>query len=138
MPRPHKKRRVGAMPGCGRFGPKGSGKTVQPPVVMTVDEFETIRLIDLEAMTQEECANQMHVARTTAQAIYGSARTKLAQCLVHQRELMIEGGNYVLYDDSKVGCKDEQPCKRHRRHHHGQSQPDCEQNDCDDKTNSKD
>lgn len=102
MPRPCKRRKICAAPDCDRFGPKeGSG---QETVLMSLDEYETIRLIDLEGLTQEECARQMDVARTTAQVIYASARNKLAQCLVQARELRIEGGEYVLCDGQNHGC----------------------------------
>ena len=95
MPRPCKQRRICAEPACGQFGPShgGNGQTV----IMAVDEFETIRLIDLEGFTQEQCASQMNVARTTVQAIYSSARQKLADCLVNEKELVIQGGDYILW-----------------------------------------
>lgn len=95
MPRPCKRRRVCGHPSCGRFGPAEQAHG-QPEVLMGLDEFETIRLIDLEGLTQEQCAAQMNVARTTVQAIYGTARRKLAQCLVNGRALVIEGGDYEL------------------------------------------
>lgn len=94
------------MPGCSRFGPKGGRENGTQIIEMTVDEFESIRLIDLEGLTQEQCAERMNVARTTAQAIYNSARTKLAECLVNEKELRIEGGDYVLCDGdgAQWGC----------------------------------
>ena len=101
MPRPCKRRRVCAMPGCGRFGPMEDMGDLRPAVTMTVDEYESIRLIDLEGLTQEACAERMNVARTTAQAIYNSARRKLAECLVSGRELHIGGGDYVLCDSDE-------------------------------------
>lgn len=109
MPRPCKRRRVCAMPEIHRFGPAGCGEEL-PAVRMTVDEFEAVRLIDLEGLNQEECAQRMDVARTTAQAIYNSARAKIAECLVMGKTLVIEGGEYIL-------CGGSQPCcpGRHRR-----------------------
>ena len=64
---------------------------------MSVDEFEAIRLIDHMDLTQEECAEQMGVARTTVQAIYNQARKKVARVLVDSIPLTISGGTYQLY-----------------------------------------
>ena len=63
---------------------------------MSLDEFETIRLIDYQSKTQEQCAQEMNVARTTVTAIYDTARKKLAQALVEGRRIVISGGNYTL------------------------------------------
>lgn len=104
MPRPRKCRRVCCLPGRRAFGPLGERGGEQKAVTMTVDEFEAIRLIDHERLSQEECAERMNVARTTAQAIYSSARMKLAEFLVDGRELTISGGNYVLCDGGRAGC----------------------------------
>ena len=79
---------------------------------MTVDEFETIRLIDLDGLTQQECAQRMAVSRATVQSIYGAARFKLAQALVQGRELVIRGGDFVLCPGGNSGCG----CARCRRH----------------------
>lgn len=113
MPRPCKQRRICAMPRCARFGPTHSPTSELPSITMSLDEFETIRLIDLEGMNQEQCAAQMNVARTTAQAIYTSARTKLAECLVRGQELQIAGGEYILCDGSTSNCNCSHGC-RHR------------------------
>lgn len=105
MPRPRKCRRVCTMPARQSFGPLDGTVNENPPVILSVDEFECIRLIDLAGMTQEECAKQMGVARTTAQAIYANAREKLADCIVNGKRLHIEGGDFVIYGGaSACGC----------------------------------
>lgn len=93
------------MPKCECFGPKGNSMGSFEIVQMTLDEFETIRLIDLEGMTQEQCALQINVARTTAQAIYNSARAKIARCLIYEKELHIVGGEYELCDGNEKSCR---------------------------------
>ena len=60
---------------------------------MTVDEFETLRLLDNEGLTQEQCAARMNVSRTTVTAIYDSARKKIGDVLVNGKRLLITGGN---------------------------------------------
>lgn len=109
MPRPKKCRKICGMPKQCRFGPQNGAAGV---VTMAVDEYETIRLIDRLGYTQEECSRQMGVARTTVQAVYNSARSKLAEVLVDGKELIIEGGNYMVCPKGggcckKGGCKDE-------------------------------
>lgn len=104
MARPTKWRRVCCLPENDRFGPLGNPGNPENPVSMTIDEYETVRLIDLEGFTQEECAKQMNVARTTVQGIYVEARKKIAASLVHGRVLIIEGGAYRLCDGLEGGC----------------------------------
>ena len=99
------------MPGNQSFGPLENRGAEHQKVYMTVDEYETIRLIDLGGLTQEACAEQMEVSRTTAQAIYNNARVKLAECLVGGKQLFIEGGSYVLCEEGKGGFG----CARCRR-----------------------
>lgn len=79
-----------------------------------MDEYEAIRLVDKEGFSQEECGSYMHIARTTVQQIYTSARKKLADALVDGLPLKIEGGEYRLCDGDEefCGCGG---CWRHRR-----------------------
>lgn len=93
MARPCKKRWVCGEPRCRRFGPSDVLNTEE--VVLNLDEYECIRLIDYEGLEQEQCAAQMGVARTTVQAIYKSAREKLADSIVNAKHLRIEGGDVV-------------------------------------------
>ena len=113
MPRPQKWRKVCCLPDSNRFGPLNSSADRVNTVNMTVDEYETIRLIDLDRFTQQECANQMNISRTTVQGIYDEARRKLAESLVNGKVLWIEGGEYQLCDGEGDGCG-AGGCRRHR------------------------
>ncbi|MDD4839056.1 MAG: DUF134 domain-containing protein [Clostridia bacterium] len=104
MPRPKKWRNVCCLPNNNRFGPLNGNINNADCIVMTVEEYETIRLIDSQEMKQEECAEHMHVARTTVQGIYDSARKKLADSLINGKLLLIEGGDYMLCDGSGNSC----------------------------------
>ncbi|MGE5627388.1 MAG: DUF134 domain-containing protein [Solirubrobacterales bacterium] len=112
MPRPTKCRKVCMLPNSVLFGPLNAPLINNEIITMTVDEYETIRLIDLEGMTQEECAEKMGVARTTIQRIYNDTRTKLAKALVEGKILQIQGGDYTLCSDNDPLCKCRKCCKR--------------------------
>ena len=105
MARPKKARIVYSMPSSEGFIPLGfDGATNRPKVILTVDEYETIRLIDLMSMTQEECAKSMNISRPTVTNIYDSARVKLADALINEKVLLIEGGDYdVCQENKKIG-----------------------------------
>ncbi|HOL03873.1 MAG TPA: DUF134 domain-containing protein [Fervidobacterium sp.] len=106
-------KRVCRLPENTRFGPLDSSADSKSLVVMSVEEYETIRLIDLEGLTQEECAEQMNVARSTVQGIYTAARKKLAESLVNGKVLLIDGGKYQLCDGFSNSCG--HGCHRHGR-----------------------
>ena len=90
------------MPRVKSFAPSEFGAS--GVIAMTIDEYETIRLMDLLGCTQEECAAQMGVARTTVQAVYGTARRKLAEALLEGKRLEIGGGTYVLCKEADSCC----------------------------------
>ena len=91
MPRPPRCRRICNAPRVERFGPCDAAES--DPILLTLDEYEVIRLVDLEQQTHEQCAAQMDISRSTVQEIYESARRKLAACLVYGKPLHITGGN---------------------------------------------
>lgn len=104
MARPVKKRKVCELPKREIFGPLGCDEGKNNIVNMTVDEYETIRLIDHENLTQEECAEQMDIARATVQRIYSDARYKISDAIVNGRALNIEGGHYKLCPGRSEKC----------------------------------
>lgn len=102
MPRPQRRRRICSEPEYVSFIPQGCAPTGD--AVLSLDEFEVIRLVDCEGRTHEQCAAQMDISRTTVTEIYESARRKLADVLVNGRRLLVEGGSYRLCDGAAVHC----------------------------------
>ena len=94
MPRPPRCRRICGVPQVDTFCPNGCENT--EPILLTLDEYEVIRLVDLKRQTHEQCAAQMDISRSTVQEIYESARSKIAAYLVHGKPLHITGGNYRI------------------------------------------
>lgn len=96
MPRPHCCRRIGGLPVCTCFRPQGVPAAELEEVVLRLDEFEALRLSDLEGLYQEEAAERMGISRPTFSRIIESARRKVAEALVKGKALRVEGGNVVI------------------------------------------
>lgn len=103
MPRPTKCRKICHFPQTLLFSPS-DGAEEKEAVILNIDEYEVIRLIDKENFDQERCAKSMQIARTTVQRIYESARRKLADCIVDGRPLSIEGGDFRLCNGKNEDC----------------------------------
>jgi predicted DNA-binding protein (UPF0251 family) len=92
MPRPRHCRRVAQLPQANYYKPRGIPLSVLEEVTLTVDEFEAIRLTDLEGLYQSDAAEKMNVSRQTLGRILESAHKKIADALVHGKALLIKGG----------------------------------------------
>ena len=93
MPRPSHCRFISGAPAAVLFKPAGVPARELSEVVMTLDEFEAIRLADGEGLYQEEAARRMGVSRTTFGRILESARRKVAEVLAGGKCLRLEGGH---------------------------------------------
>ena len=102
MARPRKPRRICAYPDIMGFRPFGDYADV---VDLTLDEYEVMRLMDTLSYSQEECAKQMDVARSTVAAIYESSRLKTADAIINGKSLVIHGGDVELCRSSSTCCR---------------------------------
>jgi predicted DNA-binding protein (UPF0251 family) len=109
------------------FQPAGLPATDLSEVVLNLDEFEAIRLVDLLGQYQDEAAARMNVSRPTAGRVLERARRKIADALVHGKILRIEGGCVERSPESAAACPrcrlpgpgvpgPGQECPRCRRH----------------------
>ena len=108
MARPPKCRCICSMPKVSEFVPTGCGET--DCVVLKLDEYEVLRLLDLEHFSQERCAQRMNIARTTVTRMYDTAREKIARALVDGKRLVIDGGNIMVCERMKPECRNEPHC----------------------------
>jgi len=96
MPRPRIRRRVGYHPDIVYFKPAGVRKIEIAESILTVDEFEAIRLKDFLQMDQDDAAKKMKISQPTFHRLLLSARKKIADAIVNGKAIKIEGGDYMV------------------------------------------
>lgn len=97
MPRPKRNRCVSGNPTVTYFKPRGVPMSTLAKVVLTLDEFEALRLADFERQYHEEAAGKMKISRATFGRILTSVHQKVADALVHGKAMLIEHGPGVLH-----------------------------------------
>ncbi|MDA3911176.1 MAG: DUF134 domain-containing protein [Bacteroidales bacterium] len=108
MPRRKRMRRVSKAPDHQGFQvvfPKEQQAISNEPVVLHLEEYESIKLMDYELHSQEEAAEFMQVSRPTITRIYESARRKIAKAFIEGLAIEISGGQ-VTYDENWMFCND--------------------------------
>lgn len=96
--RPKKTRWVTCSPRERCFRPQCKSLSKLDGVILTLDEFEAVRLLDLENLEQENVAKKMKVHRSTISRIVSSAHKKIADALVNIKAIKIEGGCCKVLD----------------------------------------
>lgn len=94
---------ISALPPVGQFSPYGAPPREGSAVIITLEELEALRLVDLEGLEQAEAAAEMGVSRKTLWIDLKSARAKVAEALVNGRAIRIEGGNYAVRENDDAG-----------------------------------
>ena len=99
MARPKKARVICSTPRHHFFSPivLDGGDTV----MMEADEYEVLRLHDLEHLSQAEVAAQMLISRPTVTMLLSSAHEKMADALVNGKPISIQIGNCSVCE---IGC----------------------------------
>jgi uncharacterized protein len=106
LARPKRLRRLAFAPPAHFFFPAGEENQTVPKdtVVLTMDEFEALRLADLECHSQEQAAKKMGVSRATFGRIIESGRSKVARALVQGCRIEISGGAFMFGNGRHLQC----------------------------------
>lgn len=108
MSRTAKSRRICAEPKSQVFTPDHGDHA---PLLLSMEELESLRLCDLEGLSQEIAAEKMEISRGTLQRILYSARQQVARALIEGYPLKIGGGNYTVASDRCTGSDTCKTCK---------------------------
>jgi predicted DNA-binding protein (UPF0251 family) len=96
MVRPKKDRIISHNPDVCYFKPRGIPLMKLEEVTLTMEEFEAVRLADIEGLSQEDAGERMGISRATFGRIILQARKNIADALVNGKAIRIEGGHYRI------------------------------------------
>jgi len=95
------------------FKPRGVPLRESKQVLLSLDEFEVLRLCDLERLDQEAAGEHMGVSRGTVQRLHYEAREKLVGGLLNNHAIFI---NLKNREGCHAGLHPHERKRRSRRH----------------------
>lgn len=104
MSRPFRNRKICSPPAMAGFKPFGIAMCEMKSINLHLDEYESIKLVDYENLSQEIAAERMGISRPTLTRVYNSALKKVAKAFVEGLAIEIEGGN-VEFEKQWYKCK---------------------------------
>ena len=96
MSKPKKQRNVQHPPLAVYFKPQGIPLFQLEQIVLNVDEYEALRLVDYEGLNQLDAATQLGISRPTCARIVEQAHKKVAEAITLGKAIRIEGGAFAL------------------------------------------
>ena len=105
MPRPKKYRTILQPPVFDRFKPAGVRGSMLDRIVLTLDEYEAIRLADYLGYNHLQASKLMNISRSTFSRLIDNARKKLSSFIMEGKELFIIGGN-IRFSRHLAKCLD--------------------------------
>ncbi len=84
------------MPEVTYFKPAGVPLAGLNEVVLSVDEYEAVRLVDLEEIGQKKAGKKMKISQPTLSRLLKSARKKISDAIINGKAIKIQGGDYKL------------------------------------------
>ncbi len=103
MVRPRRYRRIMRMPNHVYFKPQAVPLSALQEVILTVGEYEAIRLKDYENLGQVESAKKMDIHQSTFQRTLARARQKVADAIINGKVIKIEGGMIKMPRGDQTG-----------------------------------
>jgi len=83
-------KKIGSIPNSVHFKPVDLRQKFYDEVVLTMEEFESLRLKDLSNLKQKDAAKRMWVSQPTFNRIITSARRKLSNAIINGKSIRIE------------------------------------------------
>ena len=106
MARPKCPRLIKNLPNVAYYKPRAIPVSRLREITLLYDEYEAIRLADLEGFYQDDAAGKMGISRPTFGRIIDSAHKKIADALINGKAIKIEGGAVELAQKRSFQCSD--------------------------------
>jgi predicted DNA-binding protein (UPF0251 family) len=100
MPRPRKKRCCRRYKADRIYKPRGIPLRNIDITALSLDQFEALRLCDIDNLDQEQAGQKMGISRGTIQRLLHAARKKIAEAILLNNAIII---NLKQSEDGHVG-----------------------------------